>query len=128
MGAGLSSKQINSRIYNRLQSIKNQLAKAGVTVVYKNYSLIRYEAEHTQKIGGFNISFNVMRASNGEVAGSPSVYITNALEGNGSYSWREKSAGSFEQGISKLIEIFGEPELALTSMDELGMITRRSRK
>lgn len=126
MGAGLSTKQINGRIYNRLQTVKRQLERAGVAVIYKDYSLVRYETEHTQKIGGFNISYRISRASNGETAGFAGVLISGALQGDGRYS-RMASEGTFEQGIAKVIEIFGEPELVFTAMDTLGMIPRRSR-
>ena len=95
-------------------------------MIYTKDSLVRYEAEHTNAIGGFNISYNVSRASNGEVAGFPSVYITGTMKQDGTYGWMKKD-GSFEQGIDKIIEAFSEPTLQLTSMDELGMITRRSR-
>jgi hypothetical protein len=107
MGAGLSQKQINSRIYNRLQTIKRQLEQRGVSVFYGNHSLCRNEVEGSQKIGSFNIRYDISRASNGETAGFPQVYITGALRDNGTYGW-QKEAGSFDKGIEKIIEIFSE--------------------
>jgi hypothetical protein len=107
MGAGLSTKQINGRIYNRLQTIKRNLERAGVAVVYRNYSLIRFEAEGTQKIGGFNISFSVSTASNGKCA--PLVYITGSLRQNGRWGgWNNLNHGTFEQGIAAIINTFSE--------------------
>ena len=126
MGAGLSQTQIRSRVYNRLQTVKHRLERAGVSVVYRKGSLVRYECQNSQKIGGFNISYSISRASNGEVAGFPRVYITGALRDNGTYGWQE-TLGTFDLGIDKLIELFSEPNLVLTSLDELGMITRRVR-
>jgi hypothetical protein len=126
MGARPSQKQINSRIYNRLQTIKRQLQKAGVAVIYKDKSLVRYETTNTEKIGGFNISYRTLHANNGEVAGFPVIYITGTMSEDGTYGW-QKPQGSFDMGINKIIEAFAEPGLQLTGLDELGMITRRSR-
>ena len=108
MGAGLSQKQIYSRVYDRLQSIKRDLECQGVAVIYRKQSLIRYEVENSQKIGGFNISFRISNSSNGEVAGFPTVYITGALRDNGNYGWHQPSNDTFEAGISKLVELFSE--------------------
>lgn len=105
MSAGLSNKQI----YNRLQTIKRQLERAGVTVIYRKRQLVRFEAEGTHKIGGFNISFEVLHARNGECARTPVVYITgtpNHLEGR--YGGRDFNHGTFEQGLEAVINLFSE--------------------
>jgi hypothetical protein len=111
MGAGLSTKQINSRIYNRLQTIKRQLERANVPVAYRHKQLLRFEIENTSRIGGWNISYQTIRASNGETAGAPSIYITSTIQGDfrfGGFS-NQHDTGSFDAGIAKLIELFSEP-------------------
>ena len=111
MGAGLSQKQIKSRIYNRLKTIQRNLGKAGVPVSYHNYQLCRFETANSPHIGGWNISFRTSRASNGEVAGVPAVYITNSIRGDFKFGgFDQDSLGSFDQGIAHLIQIFSERE------------------
>jgi hypothetical protein len=109
MSAGLSTKQINSRIYNRLQTIKRQLSRAGVPSTYHAHQLCRFETVNTPNIGGWNISFRVIRASNGESAGTPSLYITNSLQGGFHFGgWDADNNGAFADGIKKLIELYAE--------------------
>jgi len=111
MSAGLSTKQINDRIYNRLQTVKRQLERAGVPVHYHKFQLTRFEPENSRAIGGWNISFRIIHASNGEVAGSPQIYISGSTQGDfrfGGFLATSASNGSFEDGIKKLIELFAE--------------------
>lgn len=111
MSAGRSTKHINNSIYRRLQKIRRQLQRAGVATVYKNYQVFRFEPQGSQAIGGFNIAFSFIHASNGESAGSPVIKIHGALQGDFTYGGWKNINGTFEQGIAKLIEIFAEPNL-----------------
>lgn len=103
MGAGLSTKQINSRIYRRLKSIEYDLSKAGVNSIYKRFELVFFEGDgitipHSRIDGGFNIKFRISRASNGETAGFP-VILTVLNGERKTFGWQEP-AGSFEDGIA----------------------------
>jgi hypothetical protein len=111
MSAGLSKKQINGRIYRHLQTIKRNLELAGVHVSYRKYQLCRFEQEGTQKIGGFNISYSVSHASNGEVAGVPVVYITGTMQPDARYGGWTDNHGTFVQGIANIVNQFSEPEV-----------------
>lgn len=110
MSAGISTKAMNSRIRRRLKKIQNQLGVAGVKTSYRNYSLARFEADGSQKIGGFNISFRVIRASNGESAATPTVYISHVnVNVDGFYGgWDANNNGSFDQGLAAIINNFSE--------------------
>jgi hypothetical protein len=115
MGAGLSQKQITARIYGRLKSVQYELAKVGVNTVYKKATASRYAevvwfegdgitfpVKHID--GGFNISFNVSHASNGECFGFPGIYFVYEGERK-NYGWL-KPDGSFEQGLARIKELF----------------------
>ncbi len=108
MGAGISNNAMNSRIRRRLQKIQNQLGVAGVKSVYRNYQLVRFEDLNDLAIGGFNITFNVLRASNGESASFIHIIIRHTLQGDFSFGGTKEVNGSFDDGIKKLIEIFAE--------------------
>lgn len=121
MSAGLSQKQITSRIYNRLHSIAYQLEKAGVNTTYKKGT--RYtrpllvfsedttlENKHsvprwTSVDGGFNIKYNASNMSNGETVIMASIYIS--LHGVYSEYGFAGKAGSFEQGLEVIKQNFG---------------------
>jgi hypothetical protein len=117
MGAGLSSKQITSRIYSRLKSIQAQLERAGVSVAYVkgtaySYASLCYREQAFAKPtlpGGFNIKYGVSHASNGECFGSASIHVSlptgsKSFGGLGS----KNSDGTFEQGIAYIITNFAQ--------------------
>jgi hypothetical protein len=127
MGAGISTKQRSGYIYRRLQKIKRQLRDAGVPSEYHNYQLCRYEPVGTQSVGGWNISFRTIHASNGESASWPVISIVDSLEGDlrfggpgVSYTYREApiTKGSFEDGLKKLVELFREFEHVRLALEE----------
>ena len=112
MAAGLSQKQITSRIYSRLKSLEYQLSKAGVNTQYnkgtasKRGHLVFFEegapvsgSECPRWVGdgGFNISYSSGNMSNGETVITARIYTV--LRGvNRIFGWAEKD-GSFEQGL-----------------------------
>jgi hypothetical protein len=113
MSAGLSTKQINSRIYNRLQTIKSQLTRAGVPVVYHVQRLGNFVPATGRAVGAgcWNISFRVIHASNGETAGAPCIVIQNSAQGDFTFGgFNERNNGSFADGIAKLIELYRVPD------------------
>jgi hypothetical protein len=116
MGAGLSRKQIRDRVYRRLKSLEYELSKAGVATIYekataaRDASLVFFEGDgstvfpHNPVDGGFNIKFNISRASNGEVFGSPTIYLVYKGESK-NYGWTSVH-GNFETGMAKIKELF----------------------
>jgi hypothetical protein len=114
MGAGLSSKQITSRIYSRLKSIQAQLERAGVSVAYVkgtaySYASLCYREQTPHIAGGFNIKYGVSHASNGECFGSASIHVSlptasKSFGGLGS----KNSDGTLEQGIECIIANFAQ--------------------
>ena len=116
MAAGLSSKQINSRIYNRLKATEYRLDKAGVNTVYekatprRRAALVFFEGDgstvfpYTIVDGGFNITYSVSHASNGETCGFQRIFVT--LKGESkTFGWQEPD-GTIEAGIEYVITNF----------------------
>jgi hypothetical protein len=119
MAAGLSQKQITSRIYNRLKWLEYQLSKAGVNTRYckgtasKRGHLVFYEEgapvsnnECPRWVGdgGFNIKYSSGNMSNGETFITGRIYTV--LHGvNRIFGWTEKD-GSFEQGLEFIKQNF----------------------
>lgn len=104
MAAGLTKKQINSRIYTRLKRLQHKLLLAGVHCIYQNYQLAADVTGLETVHDGFNIRFGVSRASNGEVAGF--VYATvYTLDTTERYGWLQP-AGDFDKGIARIVELF----------------------
>lgn len=113
MGAGLSIKARNGRVYRRLKRLQRQLLEAGVNTVYHRYSLSHNDVYSIG--GGFNIHYNWSYASNGESAAAPLVTIpadvikgvtVDKRETYGGWSTQEGSLGTFEKGIERLKELF----------------------
>ena len=119
MSAGLSQKQITSRIYNRLKSLEYQLSKAGVNTMYnkgtasKRAHLVFFEpgapvsgseCPHWVGDGGFNIRYGSGNMSNGETFITGRIYLVWKGERR-IYGWAEKD-GSFEQGLAFIKQNF----------------------
>jgi hypothetical protein len=96
MGAGLSQKQIYTRTYNRLQRHMYDLRAAGVDAGYSD----RVVKGQDEWGNGFSISYKVLRASNGEVAGLPTVSIVNGGKRQ-SFEWLQ-----FERGLDEVKKLF----------------------
>ena len=125
MAAGLSQKQIYSRVYRRLMSLKGQLRKAGVNTLYKNRSLVFFDTADLHIDGGFNIKYRVSHASNGECAGFPTVYL--AFEGkreNFGSALFEKSDGTFDQGLERIKALFSTRQPYMVGGSFEGFIQR----
>lgn len=108
MAAGLTKKQWYTRMYNKLQSTKRELEKAGVAVVYRNLQLFPDMTGLTHETHdlGFNISFQTSRASNGEAAAWQ--VITVVIDGKKElYGWMQKD-GDFEKGMLRVSQLFGK--------------------
>jgi hypothetical protein len=129
MSAGLSHKQVTSRIYNRLKSLEYQLSKAGVNTVYQHAHrtctgnrshglLVFFEGDgktfpHWQGDGGFNISYSSGNMSNGETVIYGRIYTTlNGIQR--SFGFCEKDGG-FEQGLAFIKQNFAVVKSAPTS-------------
>jgi hypothetical protein len=125
MAAGLSRKQITSRIYRRLQAIARDLHRAGVHTQYNRATSTQYAhlvyftsfdapsmkefiAPRPTVDGGFNVKFSISRASNGEVFGSPTIYVV--LKGVHTNYGHWSNAYSFEQGIAYIKANFATPK------------------
>jgi len=100
MGAGLSKKQFNDRVYRRLKKIQRQLIKAGVPTLYENYQLFPDTTNEKRDLA-FNISYARLNASNGETAGIPSIRLQ-----NGANPIEKFDHLNFEKGIARIIEVF----------------------
>ena len=121
MAAGLSKKQITSRIYTRLKSLEYQLSKAGVNTQYRKGTantrgyLVFFEGHDAHSMeefvnhrwtgdGGFNIKYSSGNMSNGETVITGRIYTV--LRGvNRIFGWTEKD-GSFEQGLNFIKQNF----------------------
>lgn len=114
MGAGLSTKQFNNRVYKRLQRIKRELENAGVSVKYENYQLC---SATDGKQFSFNISYCRLNASNGETAGLPSVRLqvgANPIE--------RFDHLSFDRGIARIVEVVKQAKSYDFSIENHGSI------
>jgi hypothetical protein len=108
MSAGLSQKQITSRIYNRLKSLEYELSKAGVNTVYnkgtasKRGHLVFFDGEGIAPAwngdGGFNISYDSDNLSNGETFITGRIYLV-WKGARRAYGWIGNDDGTFEQGL-----------------------------
>lgn len=109
MGAGLSNKQIQGRVYRRLLAVGRDLHKAGINTIYRRGALVFFEGDgitfpYNRTDGGFNISYRISRASNGEVFGTPTVFMT--YKGEAKQYGFSDTGGTFEQGIAFIKENF----------------------
>lgn len=104
MAAGLSKKQISSRVYNKLKAVQYKLERAGVPTTYRGGQLFP-QTNGMQHGHGFNISASLSRASNGECAIFFNILIAHECESMEHYGWL-KPDGNFTQGIERIIELF----------------------
>jgi hypothetical protein len=93
MGAGISQKDLNRKLYTRLKAFQRQLARAGIAAEYKSHSL------HGETVlGPFCVYYRTIRASNGECASAPLVCV-----GPESFGGFGSVYPSFEKGFAKLL-------------------------
>lgn len=103
MGAGMTRKQRNSRVYNRLKSLQYKLEVAGVKTVYRRFQLFA-ETTGLTHMNGFNVRFTWSHASNGESAGFMVITIDN--DGmTERYGWMQAD-GDYDKGVNRIIELF----------------------
>lgn len=96
MAAGLSKRQIYTRIRSRLGRIQRELEKGGVGSFYTNRQLGADQNKNPNL--AFNISFNVGNMSNGETYRFPVLTIHEPVqEGYGHLD--------FDKGIQRLIQL-----------------------
>lgn len=100
MGAGISQKTMNGYYYRSLKRIQRELAAVGVTAQYKAYRLWYVDPAEGSNAKGFGVSYRTIRASNGETAGIPIVWIRHQ---GVSESFEEFSGA----GIQRIKELFG---------------------
>lgn len=98
MSAGLTQKQIYSRIYSRLQNIRVRLEKAGVGTVYKRRQLTANQDINPN--AEWNISYSVGNMSNGETVGLIRLTVLSPFQQTYSHSY-------FEDGLQRLIAEIG---------------------
>jgi hypothetical protein len=103
MAAGLSKRQIYRRVYSRLKQLQWELARAGVYSVYRKQQLASDEDKNPSGLQ-FNVSFRILSASNGEVAGLPVVTIweNRVVPQKEIYG---EIMGTFDAGIRRLKEV-----------------------
>jgi hypothetical protein len=110
MSAGLSQKVIKDRVRRRLYRIQKELAAAGVNTVYRvgtrsAASTLVYQENPQQCFNGtFLINYNVSNASNGETFGVAAAQVT--YKGESKRYHLGAAAGTFEQGIARIKELF----------------------
>lgn len=111
MAAGLSKKQMYRRIYNRLQSFRYKLERAGVRSSYSKQQVCWDSTDDTRHltVTGFNIRFDIGRASNGECGGFPRITIYYVDGTHKVYGWMCE-AGTWDAGFQLLITLFARQE------------------
>ena len=95
MGAGVSQKVMNGYYYRRLKKLQWELEGAGVASQYGRFQLM-------SNTGDWRVSFNTLRASNGETCGMMHVAI-GETERYGR-NWDS------DKGIARIKELFGRKE------------------
>lgn len=96
MGAGVSQKVMNGHYYRRLKKIQRELEVAGVACQYGGLELF-------STTGDWKMSFNTLRASNGETCGMLYIFV-------GLHNGVMKSYGKnwdAENGIEAIKQQFG---------------------
>ena len=101
MGAGATAKQIYDGKRSGVKKIQRRLRDMGINATVKGEYL-----EWTGLRGSFRAFYRVIRASNGECCGLPT--ITSQIDGQTkrfeAWGSDEKADGSFEQGMEYLKE------------------------
>lgn len=108
MAAGLTPKQIRARIRYRLRKIQVELEHAGVPTLYHRYQLCPMLEEGQDVNQAFNVSFRVLRASNGEVSVLARITVIRSDGVREDYGMTYP-AGTFEQGIARIKQLFKTP-------------------
>lgn len=102
MAAGLSRKQRNSRVYNRLKALQYKLELAGVKTVYRRFQLFA-ETTGLTHTNGFNVNYKWSSASNGEWFGTARILIDQ--DGiTEHYGWMHEN--SYDKGVARIVELF----------------------
>lgn len=101
MGAGIDPKTLRKRLYNALKSQQRDLIKAGITTKYRNLQLFPDTTGRTDDLA-FNIRYNVLRLSNGEVAAMR--YVTVQYQGTDRVFGKDWDA---DKGIELIKELWG---------------------
>ena len=111
MGAGISQKDLNRKIYTRLKKFQRQLARAGVQAKYYHQCLTG-----ETPIGFFHLFYrSPLRASNGECA--VAVVLTIGEERFG--GWCTEKYQRFETGFERLLESGKRPAVPV---DLIGLV------
>jgi hypothetical protein len=92
MGAGISQKDLNRRLYTRVKNLQRQLARAGIASQYKSLTLLGETSE-----GPFQIFYRTLRASNGECAALPVCIL-------GSETFGGSCDNTFGRAFERLLE------------------------
>lgn len=100
MGAGIDPRILRKRLYNALKSQQRELLREGIPTVYRNLQLAPDTTGRTDSLA-FNIRYNVLRASNGEVAAMRYVTVIH----NGVYEYFGKDWDA-EKGIQRIKELW----------------------
>lgn len=104
MGAGVSQKVVNGHYYRRLKKLQRELEAAGVPSQYGRWQLL-------STTGDWRISFNTLRASNGETCGMMHIAIGNPQENYGK-NW------DAEKGIARIKQLFGRTQCPSTTQEQ----------
>jgi hypothetical protein len=103
MAAGMSRKQRNSRVYNRLKTLQHTLESSGVHTVYRRLQLFAETTGLTHH-NGFNVHYSWSSASNGESFGS--AIVTISQDGVSEYYGWQQANGPYDAGVARIIELF----------------------
>jgi hypothetical protein len=99
MGAGISQKVLNAHYYRRLKLLQRELISAGVPTAYRQFQLFSGNDAHN----GFNISYNTLRASNGETCGMLHVSIAASETHEKEHYGRQWDSA---EGIERIKQLF----------------------
>ncbi len=104
MGYGFTEKQAYRRTYSELQKLARELRRAGVSCHYRNQTLHSRAAPATKPGGpAFQLYYAHLRASNGESALTPRLYVRGKDGVEKNYSWME-----FDEGLARIKAEFKE--------------------
>lgn len=111
--AGLTQQELNRRVYDRLQSIKEKLERAGVPVKYRRYLLFT-ESAGIAEATGFGIS---IRRRNANSSGVVPIMVQVFFEGRTETFGYGQKDGDFQTGLLRIEQLFGrvQPDVLVRS-------------
>jgi hypothetical protein len=116
--AGQTQQELNRRVYDRLQSIKQRLERAGVPVKYRRYLLFT-ESAGIAGATGFGISIRRRNTNNsGVVPITVQVFFEGRTE---TFGYGQKD-GDFQTGLLRIEQLFGRVQPDVLVRDAFTLI------